>query len=58
MLNLDCQHIHVDDDSARCAVCGWIFECPYNCAEYINYFGNKPYADQTEIEKFLKGESQ
>ena len=54
---MDCEHISIDDDSARCAVCGWIFGCPDGCAEYVNFFGHKPYADQTEIEKYLKGET-
>ena len=55
--NYDCKHIDIDDDSARCAVCDWIYGCPDGCAEYVNFFGNKPYADQTEIEKYPKGET-
>lgn len=54
MFNMDCKHIHVDDDSARCSVCGWIFDCPDRCEEYINYSGKQPYKE--DIEAKLRGE--
>lgn len=54
MFNLDCQHIHQDEDSTRCAITGWIFDCPDRCEEYTNYFGRQPYKE--DIEAKLRGE--
>lgn len=54
MFNMDCQHLHADEDSARCAICGWIFDCPDRCEEYINYVGKQPYKE--DLEKKFKGE--
>lgn len=54
MFNLDCKHIHQDEDSTRCSVCGWIFECPDRCECYKDYFGREPYKE--DIEAKLRGE--
>lgn len=54
MLNLDCQHLHADEDSKRCAITGWIFDCPDRCEEYINYSGKQPYKE--DIEAKFRGE--
>ena len=53
---LDCRNYLGDDECGRCKVSGLIFDCPMCCSEYIDYVGKKPYADQTAIEKYLKGE--
>ena len=54
-LKLDCQKLDHDEDSARCSVCGWIYDCPTECSEYVNFFGKQPYKNNTEIENLLKG---
>ena len=54
-LNYDCRKLDHDEDSARCSVCGWIYDCPTGCEEYVNYFGQHPYKKNTEIENLLKG---
>ena len=54
MFNLDCKHIHVDDESTQCSVCGRIFDCPDLCEEYINYSGKQPYKE--DIEAKFRGE--
>ena len=52
----DCQHYCGDEDSMKCGVMGYIMGCPAECEDYINYFGKKPFAKETEIEKRLRGE--
>ena len=55
-LNYDCRKLDADDDKAHCSVCGYIFACPDYCSEYTDHFGKQPYKNNTEIEKYLKGE--
>lgn len=50
-LNYDCQKLDHDEDKARCSVCGWIFDCPAECSEYVDYFGRKPNKQKTPLEE-------
>lgn len=54
---LDCQHNCSDDDCGKCSIMGYIFDCPVECEDYTDFFGNKPFAKETEIEKRLRGEA-
>lgn len=53
-IKYDCQHFCGDDDCGRCSVCGFIFDCPYDCEEYTDFFGNTPFKE--DLEKKLRGE--
>ena len=53
-IKLDCQHFVGDSDCNRCSVMGYIFDCPADCEEYKDFFGNQPY--KTDLEKQLRGE--
>ena len=41
-IKFDCQHNLSDDDCGKCSIMGYIFDCPDDCFEYIDWFGNKP----------------
>ena len=57
-VNFDCQKFIGDrDDCNRCSVMGYIFDCPAECEDYTDFFGNKPFVKETEIEKRLRGEA-
>lgn len=53
-LNYDCQKLDHDEDKAHCSVCGWIYDCPANCEEYVNYFGKQPNKQKTALEEMLE----
>ena len=55
-VKLDCQHNLSDDDCGKCSIMGYIFDCPAECEDYTDFFGNKSFAKETEIEKRLRGE--
>ena len=50
-LNYDCRKLDHDEDSAHCSVCGWIYDCPTGCEEYVNYFGKQPYKKKSPLEE-------
>ena len=51
MFNYDCSKLDHDEDSARCSVCGWIYDCPAECSEYVNFFGKQPYKKKSPLEE-------
>lgn len=54
----DCKNYTGDGDEChKCKVSGYIFACPDYCSEYTDHFGKQPYKNNTEIEKYLKGET-
>ena len=55
MIRYGCQYYAGDEDCHKCSVCGYIFDCPAECEEYTDYFGNQPYKE--DIEAKLRGEA-
>ena len=41
MIEKGCMNYDGDDDCHKCCKQGYIFSCPDDCEDYINFFGHK-----------------
>lgn len=51
MVEVSCQNYDGDEDCQKCCKHGYIFSCPEDCPDYIDFFGHKKGAERKEVEQ-------